>query len=261
MKQKPAAAGPLFPIARDIGRVDLRRQAGAPLPFHGVDIWNCYELSWLDAHGKPCIALAELRVPADSPCLIESKSLKLYLNGFVQERFDSFAALELVIARDLTAAAGAVVEVVLVDAANPARPGRLEGECIDAIPIAIDHYAPPAPELLVCGLEIVTEALVSHLFKSNCPVSGQPDWASVQIVYTGPRLDRGGLLAYLCSYRQHAAFHEHCVERVFSDIWWHCQPQQLSVYARYTRRGGIDINPFRSSDARSQPENLRLWRQ
>lgn len=251
----------LFPIARAAGRAALGLDPAA-LPFHGVDLWNAYELSWLDRRGKPALALAELRVPADSPRLIESKSLKLYLNGFMQTRMDGVQQVAEWIARDLSAAAGAAVELRLqpVDAVG-AEVGALAGECIDGLEIEVERYHEPQPTLLQRAAGMAEETLVSHLLKSNCPVTGQPDWASLQIRYAGPRLDRESLLRYLIAFREHGDFHEACVERIWCDLWRTLSPDRLSVYARYTRRGGIDINPFRSSEAGERPGNPRLLRQ
>jgi 7-cyano-7-deazaguanine reductase len=254
--------GLLFPIPRAPARAALG--IGARLPFAGVDIWNAYELSWLDARGKPRVALAEFRVPADSPAIIESKSFKLYLNGFARERVASAEALAARLRQDLSAAAGAPVAVALVP---PARFGsealaELEGESLDELDLELDDYGPPNPDhLRVAGGGAETrETLRSDLLRSNCPVTGQPDWASVQVCYAGPRLDRAGLLRYLVSFREHAGFHEQCVERIFMDLRARCAPRELSVYARYTRRGGLDINPWRgSTDAR--PSNPRGARQ
>jgi 7-cyano-7-deazaguanine reductase len=250
----------LFPIPRAAGRAALGLDAAA-LPFRGVDVWNAYELSWLDPRGKPQVALAELRVPATSTNLIESKSLKLYLNGFMQTRMRDADEVLDCIARDLGAAAGAAVEVLLLPLSAAPTPALLDGDCIDELPISIERYQTPDPALLGAGGDMVSEALVSHLLKSNCPVTGQPDWASLQIRYSGPRIDREGLLRYLIAFREHGDFHEACVERIWCDLWRRLSPQRLSVYARYTRRGGIDINPFRSSEAGERPENPRLARQ
>ena len=254
----------LFPIERNLGRGELA--IATLLPFVGVDYWTAYELSWLDARGKPQVAIAEFAVPADSPRLIESKSLKLYLNGFAGTRMDSTDALRTRIARDLGAAAGATVTVRLRSVAGNDAPAiiELDGECIDAQEIAIDDYGPPDALHLTCADAAganVDEALVSHLLKSNCPVTGQPDWASVQIRYRGARIDRAGLLRYLVSYRSHSGFHEQCVERIFRDIAACCSPQHFSVYARYTRRGGIDINPYRATPGMSPPTATRGARQ
>jgi 7-cyano-7-deazaguanine reductase len=252
-------ASRLFAIARAPARAALG--LAEPLPFHGVDLWNAYELSWLDARGKPQVALAEFEVPASSPNLVESKSLKLYLNGFMQTRVDDREQLRATIAADLAQAAGAPVQVRLLSADTPPASGGLAGDCIDALDIAIDRYAQPEAGLLAATDESVEETLVSHLLKSNCPVTGQPDWASVQIAYRGRRLDRGALLRYLVAFREHAGFHEQCVEMIFRDVAATIEPQALTVYARYTRRGGLDINPLRSLDPAARPENLRLGRQ
>lgn len=236
----------LFPIDRAANRQSLR----IPGPWFGADIWNAYEVSWLNKKGKPAVALARFVVPHDSPMLIESKSFKLYLNSFSEERFDHAQAVREIMVGDLSRAAGAPVQVELAElsqtAAVPCHP--LEGVNIDGADIEITAYE-PAPGLLRClpGGEVTSETLVSDLLKSNCPVTGQPDWGSVQVRYTGPRIDHESLLAYIVSLRRHTEFHEHCVEKMYCDIWHACQPQSLLVYARYTRRGGLDINPWRSS--------------
>ena len=208
-------AGLLFPIARAPARAELG--LGADLPFDGVDVWNAYELSWLDARGKPQVALAEFRVPATSPNIIESKSFKLYLNSYNGERVPSWQALHARLARDLGAAAAAPVAVELVAPAHFAGLSlhELEGESIDALEMDIDDYGPPNASHLRSAGETVEEVLVSDLLKSNCPVTGQPDWASVQLRYRGARIDRAGLLRYFVSYREHAGFHEQCVLRFF----------------------------------------------
>ena len=252
----------LFPIDRAEKRAEIG--VDAPLPFSGVDIWNAYEFSWLDARGKPKVALIEFRVPVSSPNIIESKSFKLYLNSYMQTRFADTEAMRQQIARDLSQAAGANVSVMLVSisAAASAEIELLDGTLIDDLPIDIETYGPPNATYLAADLDLVAEeTLVSHLLKSNCPVTGQPDWASVQIHYRGPRLDRAGLLRYLISYREHNEFHEQCVERIFMDISHQCSPQRLAVYARYTRRGGLDINPFRASPGLPNPGNPRTARQ
>jgi 7-cyano-7-deazaguanine reductase len=250
----------LFPIARAPQRAALG--IGDALPFHGVDVWNAYELSWLDARGKPEIALAELRVPATTPNLVESKSLKLYLGSYAQERFSSADDVRVRIAHDLSNAAGGKVAVALTlpDKFASLAIEALDGESIDALPVSIDRYGPPDANLLRASGSEVDEALVSNLLKSNCPVTGQPDWASVRIRYAGPRIDREGLLRYLVSFREHTDFHEHCVERIYVDLSRRCAPARLEVYARYTRRGGLDINPWRSSEP-GAPANPRTPRQ
>jgi 7-cyano-7-deazaguanine reductase len=250
----------LFPIPRAAKRTELG--IDTPLPFAGVDIWNAWELSWLDSRGKPQVGVAEFRVPADSPCIIESKSFKLYLNGYNQERLDGAESLRERLIADLSAAAGATVGVRLksLDEAAAEPMAELPGFCIDSLDIEIDHYGPPRPEFLSASDEVVDELLVSRLLKSNCPVTGQPDWASVQLSYRGPRIDREGLLRYLVSFRRHDDFHEQCVERIFMDISRRCAPESLTVYARYTRRGGLDINPWRSTLG-GEPANPRGARQ
>ena len=253
-------ASRLFPIARAAKRSELG--ITAPLPFSGVDIWNAWELSWLDPRGKPNVAIAEIRVPADSPCIIESKSFKLYLNGFNQERLDSREALRVRIEADLSQAAGAPVSVRLksLDEAAAEPMAEPPGFCIDALDIDIDCYGPPRPDFLRAGGDAIDERLVSCLLKSNCPVTGQPDWATVEISYRGPRIDRAGLLRYLVSFRRHDDFHEQCVERIFVDLMRRCAPEHLTVQARYTRRGGLDINPWRST-LPGGPGNVRGARQ
>ncbi|MGY6270400.1 NADPH-dependent 7-cyano-7-deazaguanine reductase QueF [Achromobacter denitrificans] len=252
----------LFPIARSHNRAALDLAAGK-LPFTGVDLWNAYELSWLDAKGKPRIAMATFSVPADSPNIIESKSFKLYLNSFNQTRLVNAAALRGRLERDLSAAAGARVglDFFLPQRFPELQMGELDGIYIDKLDIEIDTYE-PAPEVLRTRPgEVVEETLASRLLKSNCPVTGQPDWASVQIRYRGAPIDRESLLRYIVSFRQHAEFHEHCVERIFTDIMRACRPELLTVYARYTRRGGLDINPWRSNFEAAPPADQRTVRQ
>ncbi|MEC8918823.1 MAG: NADPH-dependent 7-cyano-7-deazaguanine reductase QueF [Pseudomonadota bacterium] len=251
----------LFPIERAANRAPLGIEASS-LPFVGGDEWWAFELSWLDLRGKPVVAVARFRLPADSPRLIESKSWKLYLNSFNQTTFAGREAVIEFLVRDLSAAAGAPVTVELFgvdDAAFAPRP--MPGECIDEIEVDIDRYT-PSPELLACDdSDIVEETLHSHLLKSNCPVTGQPDWGSVQIAYRGPRLDRAALLRYIVSYRQHQDFHEHCVEHIFVDLMARCRPQALLVMARYVRRGGLDINPWRATPGWAPELPARLLRQ
>ena len=250
----------LQPVPRSLNRDDLGLRG--ELPFQGCDVWTLYELSWLNAKGKPVVAIGEAFVPATSPNLIESKSFKLYLNSFNQTRCDSLEAVQALLVQDLSGCAGAPVSVTLftLDQA-PHQIAQLPGECIDSLDIEVDGYE--FDETLLqgaAGHEIVEETLHSHLLKSNCLVTSQPDWGSVVIHYRGPRLDREKLLRYLISFRQHNEFHEQCIERIFTDLKHFCAPDQLTVYARYTRRGGLDINPFRS-DWEPVPANLRLIRQ
>ncbi|WP_300619098.1 NADPH-dependent 7-cyano-7-deazaguanine reductase QueF [Dokdonella sp.] len=254
-------AGLLFPIARAPARAELGIEGA--LPFRGVDIWNAYELSWLDARGKPRVAVAEFRIPADSPSLIESKSFKLYLNSFNQERIGEAAALRELLERDLSAAAQAPVSAQLTLPSRFAQLAieELEGQSIDELDVAIDDYGPPDASLLRVADDgaPVEETLVSDLLKSNCPVTGQPDWASLHVRDRGQRIDREGLLRYVVSFREHSGFHEQCVERIHVDLMRRCAPEWLEVYARYTRRGGLDINPWRSnrSGAATNPRGAR----
>lgn len=249
--------GLLFPIARSIGRSALA--LGDALPFIGVDRWHAYELSWLDARGKPVVATATFSVPAQSPHLVESKSLKLYLNAFNATRFDNAADVRARIAEDLSHVAGAAVDVAF---GLPTPLADHDAIGIDTQDIAIDAYGPPDASLLHAdATDPANETLRSDLLKSNCPVTGQPDWASVRIAYRGPRIDRAGLLRYLVSYRDHAEFHEQCVERIFVDLMARCRPHSLSVQARYTRRGGLDINPWRGTTDCTPPDAGRDVRQ
>lgn len=250
----------LYSIPRAANRGPLGIEEGA-LPFVGEDEWHAFEVSWLNARGKPVVAVARFRLPADSPSLIESKSWKLYLNGFNQTRFESREAVIESLITDLSRAADAAVSVELFDVDDEAlMPRRLPGECLDGLDIAVTDYTPSAEHLAV-GEEVVEETLHSHLLKSNCPVTGQPDWGSVLIRYRGPRIDREGLLRYLIGYRQHQDFHEHCVEHIFVDLMRHCRSERLLVLARYVRRGGLDISPWRGTPGEQPPQPLRLSRQ
>ncbi len=257
----------LFPIVRAEARARLGVDATA-LPFHGADIWNAWELSWLDPRGKPCIAVAELWVPCASPRLVESKSLKLYLNGYAMTRFEDSHAVAVRIAADVSACVGGEVEVRLVEPSDFARLRTIDlaGESLDGQPLMVSDYAAPAPDHLRVHTgprgRVVEEALTTRLFRSRCPVTGQPDWASIQIRYRGEPIDRAGLLRYLVSYREHPDFHEACVERIFIDVQQRCAPIELMVYARFLRRGGIDINPWRATPRfTATPANLRGTRQ
>lgn len=247
----------LYPIPRRLGREAIG--VAAPLPFVGLDRWNAYELSWLDPRGKPQVATATLRVPADSPHLVESKSLKLYLNSFNASRFADAETVRARIEADLTQAAGAPVAMVF---GLPPFEDSVDADSIDGLDIAIDGYDAPNAALLLADLDdVVEETLASALLKSNCPVTGQPDWADVALRYRGPRIDRAGLLRYLVGFRDHAEFHEQCVERIFVDVLARCTPEWLSVEARYTRRGGLDINPWRATAGIAAPTAWRTLRQ
>ena len=248
----------LFPMGRAAAREALG--IGRSLPFSGVDIWTAHEITWLDSRGKPQVAIGEFRIGADSPSLVESKSLKLYLGTFAQERVGTAAELAQAIERDLARACGATVGVALAHPGDWARVAELPGESIDSLDVAIDSYLTDAG-LLERGTGSVEETLRSALFRSTCPVTGQPDYADVMVRYHGPRIDRSALLKYLVSYRRHAGFHEACVESIFIDIAERCSPDRLTVYARFLRRGGIDINPFRSNFESAPERSERTPRQ
>lgn len=250
-------AGLLFAIPRAPGRGDIGINADA-LPFVGTDRWHAYEISWLDPRGKPCVATATFELPATSPNLVESKSLKLYLNAFNAAHFENAEAVRARIAEDLSHSAGGQVTVRFgLPAANADH-----SILIDMLALDIDDYGPPNAQLLHADADDdADETLRSELLKSNCPVTRQPDWASVRIAYRGARIDRAGLLRYLVSFRDHCAFHEQCVERIFVDLMARCRPHSLSVEARYTRRGGLDINPWRATADRVAPAWSRDLRQ
>ncbi|MGY2233828.1 NADPH-dependent 7-cyano-7-deazaguanine reductase QueF [Pseudomonas gingeri] len=252
----------LFPIPRAAKWAELGLSADT-LPYRGVDFWNCFELSWLLPSGKPVVAIGEFSIPADSPNIIESKSFKLYLNSLNQTPFTDTASLEAVLRADLSAAAGKPVGVRVRSLGDVQAEGvvALPGVCIDDLEISVSDYAHPRPELLRCDeSRVIEESVHSHLLKSNCPVTSQPDWGSVVVEYRGAALDHASLLAYLVSFRQHSDFHEQCVERIFLDLQRLLKPEKLTVYARYVRRGGLDINPYRSTEA-VEFQNLRLVRQ
>ena len=253
----------LFPIARAGKREELG--ISGTLPFFGMDIWNAYEVSWLNQRGKPQVAVGSFQAPADSPNIVESKSLKLYLNSFNQTRLSGAEALQEVVSADLSDAFGANVQfrLQLPEQFDKIRMGELDGLSLDRLDIEVDSYHPD-PGLLSAQHDEapVEETLVSHLLKSNCLVTGQPDWGSVQIHYVGAQINQEGLLKYLIGFRSHNEFHEQCVERIFMDLLRECRPQKLSVYARYTRRGGLDINPWRSNfTTGKRPSNARNARQ
>ena len=258
----------LFPLPRETKRREIGITGN--IPFVGADLWTAFELSWLNLKGKPQVALAHITIPCESTHIVESKSFKLYLNSFNNTRMDSADAVRERIRADVSAAiwhggpmmAGAGVKLLLPDAFDREPVQELDGLCVDRLDVDCEMYQ-PAPELLSAAFheQPVTETLTSHLLKSNCLVTGQPDWGSVQISYFGPQIDQAGLLRYIVSFRNHNGFHEDCVERIFMDIQARCLPHKLSVYARYTRRGGLDINPFRSSFPQALPSNVRTARQ
>jgi 7-cyano-7-deazaguanine reductase len=258
----------LFPIPRAVKREELGIQ-GAPV-FFGADLWTAFEVSWLNLKGKPIVAIAHVMVPAESTHIIESKSFKLYLNSFNATRFVDVQAVRDCMREDIDQAlwhGGLIksrcgVKIILAEDFDKEPVHELDGLNLDRMDIECTKYQ-PAPELLsaVHDEAPVSETLVSHLLKSNCLVTGQPDWGSVQITYSGAQIDQAGLLQYIVSFRNHNEFHEQCVERIFMDIWTRCKPLKLSVYARYTRRGGLDINPWRTSHPQTPPPNVRTARQ
>lgn len=255
----------LCPIHRAEGRRWIHESLAdmEPLPFKGVDYWNAFEFSWLNDKSKPLVGLLEMSVPFDSPNIVESKSLKLYLNSLNQHRFTHVNDLVEVITQDLEAVIGSSVDVKVhtgIDHEEHYAVSVLKGDCIDNLDITIDQFQVDKGILSCLSDEVVTETLHSHLLRSNCPVTGQPDWASLLVRYQGPKIDPESLLKYIVSYRTHNEFHEQCVERIFMDIRELCATEKLTVYARYTRRGGIDINPFRSDFELPYP-NARLIRQ
>jgi 7-cyano-7-deazaguanine reductase len=263
----------LFPIPRAGKRAEIGLAGAAP--FFGADMWTAFELSWLNLRGKPQVALVHFTVPCESLNIVESKSFKLYLNSFNNTRFADADAVKARLRADITEAvwrntagepvvAPATIGVALVAADQFDREPvhELDGLNLDRLDIECTQYT-PAPELLTVtpNEQPVSEVFVSNLLKSNCLVTGQPDWGSVQISYSGDQIEQGGLLQYIVSYRNHNEFHEQCVERIFMDIWTRCKPTRLTVYARYTRRGGLDINPFRTSHPQALPRNVRTARQ
>jgi 7-cyano-7-deazaguanine reductase len=258
----------LFPISRAPKRTELGLHGA--VPFFGADLWTAFELSWLTPRGKPQVAIAHVTVPCETPNIVESKSFKLYLNSFTNTPFASADEVRERIRADVSEAAwrGAPsqssvgVRLLMPDQFDAEPVHELDGLSLDRLEIDCTQYT-PAPELLsaAVGEQPVEEVLTSNLLKSNCLVTGQPDWGSVQVCYSGPQIEQGGLLRYLVSFRNHNEFHEQCVERIFMDIWRRCRPVKLAVYARYTRRGGLDINPFRTSHPVAVPANVRTARQ
>lgn len=260
--------GLLYPIDRAEARTPLG--LGAALPFVGADLWTAYELSWLNPRGKPQLAIAHITVPCESPKLIESKSLKLYLGSYAQTVIASVDELQQRLRADLAEALwrgdarqGSIgLKLVLPEAFENERIREPQGLSLDRLDLDCSHYQ-PAPELLRADptQAMVHETLYSRLLRSRCPVTGQPDWGTVELSYAGHPIDQAGLLAYIVSFRQHPDFHEACVERIFLDVMARCRPARLSVLARYTRRGGLDINPWRSSHPQPLPANVRQARQ
>ncbi len=258
----------LFPIPRAAKRMEIG--VGETPPFFGADLWTAFELGWLNLRGKPQVALVHFTIPCETANIIESKSFKLYLNSFNNSRFADAAQVQSRLRADISEAAwrGAPqassvgVRLLLPEMFDREDVCELDGLSLDRLDVECERYT-PAPELLtaVFDEQPVIEVLTSNLLKSNCLVTGQPDWGSVQISYSGPQINQEGLLQYLVSFRNHNEFHEQCAERIFMDIWTRCKPLKLTVYARYTRRGGMDINPFRTSHPRAIPPNIRTARQ
>jgi 7-cyano-7-deazaguanine reductase len=246
-------------VPRSMNRMELNLTT--ELPFSGTDRWNGYELSWLNPKGKPKVAIMRCEVPVTSPNLVESKSFKLYLNSFNQSYFDSTESVANALTKDLSFCAGEQVKITLFKPAEfpHMQITSFDALSIDDLDIEVKDYQ-LEPSNLTVGSEQVEETLSSDLLKSNCLITNQPDWGSVFIRYQGQQINHEGLLRYLISFRQHNEFHEQCVERIFCDIMTQCKPNKLSVYARYTRRGGLDINPFRSNFEQIYPE-CRLARQ
>lgn len=239
-----------------IPRTKAREESTDAAAFIGVDLWTAFEISWLNNDGLPQVAIGEFIFPCTSNAIIESKSFKLYLNSFNQSHFSSMEALSEIMRADLSAASGSTVDVILyqIGEYNGFKPiSEPDAICLDQRPVATDTYEPDASFLQLGNQVEADETLCSHLLRTNCPVTDQPDWASVYITYKGAQIDRDGLLKYLVSFRQHQDFHEQCVEKIFSDIMARCQPSELSVYARYMRRGGLDINPYRSTVYKMPP--------
>lgn len=237
----------LFPIKRSVGRA--KSNITDILPFQGYDLWNCYEVSWLNSKGKPEVRIMHFTIPATSECLIESKSIKLYLNSFNNTKFYNESDVIEIIKTDLSKAACAQVEVIInnLNFYNNSVVTIFAGMCLDDLDVEIVNYDINSDILSCVSKDIVSETLYSNLLKSNCLVTGQPDWASILIKYKGPKINKESLLKYLISYRNHNGFHEECIEHIFSDLMNKCKPSELSIFAKYTRRGGVDINPFRSN--------------
>lgn len=243
----------LYPIPRAGGRAAIDCEAA--LPFSGMDLWHAYEMSWLDGNGKPVVRVGRVTIPAASPNLVESKSFKLYLNSLNNTRFASEDEVAALIRRDIAGVVGSEIGLELLEPDHPSLAGgHLAGHCLDELLVAVPDAEPSADMLVPCAPgRIAEEQLYTHLLRSLCPVTGQPDWASVWIHYRGAALDHSSLLRYIIAYRRHQEFHEQCVERMFCDIQARVDPEFLHIQAFYTRRGGLDINPLRSTDPAMRP--------
>lgn len=254
----------LFEIARKVKRDEIQIDSSAALPFFGYDCWNHYEVSWLNAKGKPVVAIAMIKIPCDSPNIIESKSMKEYFHSLNNTQFDCDETVEETIQSDLSEKAGSDVAVTLMtlrDFHAEQIQRHFTGKCIDDLDVKCDIYTVDPGFLKTESTKVDNEVLYSDLLKSNCLVTNQPDWGSVQITYSGNKICEAGLLQYLVSFRNHNEFHEQCIERIFMDIMRQCKPSKLTVIGRYTRRGGIDINPVRSTEKNIDHINTRLCRQ
>jgi len=252
----------LFPIPRQGKRGEIG--ITGDIPFYGYDLWNHYEVSWLNEKGKPVVGVATISYDCATPNIIESKSMKLYFNTFNNTKFKNVETVQATAVKDLSEHVGGPVAVIITPLAKVAEEtlySHFIGESIDELDVTCNEYI-VNPNLLTTENETVTETLQSDLLNSNCFVTYQPDWGSVKITYTGKKINREGLLRYIVSFRNHNEFHEQCIERIFVDIMKHCQPTELTVYGRYTRRGGLDINPYRSTDKDvGKAVNFRLCRQ
>lgn len=250
----------LQPVPRTLNRdmIGLSKT----LPFTGNDIWNGYELSWLNAKGMPQVSILRCYVPYDSHNIVESKSFKLYLNSFNNTRFDSLQAVKQALIDDLShCAQGSVdVEIILRQQFAEQQVQVTDALCLDEQDLEFADFHVDPSILTSDPSQQTSEFVYSDLLKSNCLITNQPDWASIYIKYHGPQIDHESLLRYLISFRNHNEFHEQCVERIFCDLMTHCHCEKLTVLARYTRRGGLDINPFRSNFEAPYPD-LRLIRQ
>lgn len=259
--RQPYSQELLFPIPRALKRAELG--ITEPLPFYGFDTWNDYETSWLDSQGKPVVAITTFHVPCTSPNIIESKSIKLYLNALADIPFSDSDSVKTLISRDFSAVAGSdvKVELKLLTPQQNIQLNPVAGTCIDQLDVACDRYEAYPDYLKTTSEAVISETLYSNLLKSNCPVTQQPDWGTLIVEYRGQALSRPGLLKYIVSLRNQYEFHEQCIERIFMHIMQQCQPQALTVIGRYTRRGGKDINPYRSTDPQIHTQNQRLIRQ
>lgn len=252
----------LFPILRESKRHEIGILT-KELPFVGFDLWNHYEVSWLNAKGKPIVAIAEISYPCESACIIESKSMKLYFNSFNNTKFSNIEEVTKVIIKDLSERVKSKVQVVIKDLSNIQNLvayAKMDGVCLDSLDVECSSYTVNKDYLTTLSTPC-SETVYSNLLKSNCLITNQPDWASIQITYKGNKIEHLGLLKYLISFRNHNEFHEQCIERIFMDIMQMCKPTELNIIGRYTRRGGLDINVYRCSNKLSNIKNNRLVRQ